>query len=246
MKVAMRRVFSIIGVAIVGSVLMLSRILATATPRPHHAAPGSPAPTGMVLVPAGEFISGSDDAGAEEDAGPAQRKSLPEFYIDRTEVTNEEYRHFKPEYAFPAGEERLPVTNVTFDEAASYAKWAGKRLPTDDEWEKAARGTDGRRYPWGSQWDPHRVAKRAVRTARHAAGSGSSCHDAPSRVQPVGSVPAGASPYGCLDMAGNAWEWVQGYFKGNHEQRILRGGAVGYGELACRTYSRGVEGSGVT
>jgi formylglycine-generating enzyme required for sulfatase activity len=72
------------------------------------------------------------------------------------------------------------------------------------------------------------------------------CPLKPARVRPVGSVPAGASPYGCLDMAGNAWEWVQGFYQGNPQQRILRGGAVGYGERSCRTYARSVEGSGAT
>src|SRR5204862_5785806 len=180
----------------------------------------------------------------------ARREFVPSFYIDRTEVTNAEFKRFRPDHAFAPGEEDRPVTNVTYDEAAAYARWAGKRLPTDEEWEKAARGTDGRRYPWGNAWDASRVAPRAHRPGAPdrpiAEKRANVCSAFPSRVSPAGSRPAGASPYGCLDMAGNAWEWVQGFYQGNAEQRILRGGAVGYGERSCRTYAKGVEGSGST
>jgi formylglycine-generating enzyme required for sulfatase activity len=190
-------------------------------------------PQGMVYVPGGDCLMGSNDADADDDGKPFRRVFVPSFYMDRTEVTNAEFKRFRPSHPYPKGEDNLPVTNVTYDDAAAYARWAGKRLPTEEEWEKAARGADGRRYPWGNQWDAKRVAARAKRKG---------C----SRVQPVGSVSSGASPHGCLDMAGNAWEWVQGFYQGNRHQRILRGGAVGYGEKACRTYARGVEGAEAT
>jgi formylglycine-generating enzyme required for sulfatase activity len=200
-------------------------------------------PPGMVYVPGGPCLLGSNEADADDDVQPQRRVDVPAFYIDRTEVTNAEYRRFDPAFMFAPGEEERPATNVTYDQAEAYARWAGKRLPTEAEWEKAARGTDGRRYPWGSDWNPSRVASRAPKAAKAPPAPG---HCGPARTRPVGSVSGGASPYGCLDMAGNAWEWVQGYYLGNPQQRILRGGAVGYGERACRTYSRAIEGAGAT
>lgn len=216
-----------------------------------RAAEAGHTPPGMVYVPGGWCLLGSNDADADDDVRPVRRAFVPSFYIDRTEVTNAQFKRFRSTYTYPPGEDNLPVTNVTYADADSYARWAGKRLPTEEEWEKAARGTDGRRYPWGNSWDARRVAARA-----HHAGElpentltakrPGQCALGTSRVQPVGSARNGASPYGCLDMAGNAWEWVQGFYQGNREQRILRGGAVGYGERSCRTYARAVEGAGVT
>ncbi|MCX6626294.1 MAG: bifunctional serine/threonine-protein kinase/formylglycine-generating enzyme family protein [Candidatus Solibacter sp.] len=140
----------------------------------------------MVLVPAGEFASGGDK----------QRISLPAFYIDRTEVPNAEYAKFcratnrpLPE-RFSADRPDYPVVNVTIEEARSFAAWAGKRLPKPLEWEKAARGTDGRAYPWGNQQDPTRA-----NVDTH-------------QLRPVDGYPAGASPFGALQMVGNVWEFV--------------------------------------
>jgi formylglycine-generating enzyme required for sulfatase activity len=196
-------------------------------------------PPGMVYVPAGEVTLGTDDPDADDDARPAHREFLPAFYLDKNEVTNAELAKFQPTRAFPKGEENLPATGVTYDEAVAYLRRAGKRLPTDAEWEKAARGTDGRRYPWGNTYDKKRVAARAKRPSKLPCGGYS-------RVRPVGSVPGGASPYGCLDMAGNVWEWVEGHYNNDPDKRVLRGGAVGYGERASRTYNRGVEGAADT
>ena len=225
-------------------------------------------PSGMVYVPGGNAILGTNDPEADEDVKPARHKFVPSFYIDRTAVTNAEFRKFHPDFDFPANEANLPATNITYTEAEAYAVSVGKRLPTEEEWEKAARGTDGRRYPWGNQWDPQKVAKRAHRglmvsqadtvlTLQRVSSTSQlklqpgalkpgQCAIGPSRVQPVGSVPAGISPYGCMDMAGNSWQWVQGFYNGDKSMRILRGGAVGYGERSMRTYHRAIEGEGST
>jgi formylglycine-generating enzyme required for sulfatase activity len=212
------------------------------------------APTGMAYVPGGTCLLGTNDADADEDVRPLRRAFVPSFYIDRTEVTNAEYKRFQQDYDFPPGEASLPVTNVTYDEAAAYARWAGKRLPTEAEWEKAARGTDGRRYPWGNVWNPALVASRAhpgkTLTQRPSIIKNvkrpGQCAIGVSRVRAVASVPGGTSPYGCVDMAGNAWEWVQGFYRGNPQMRLLRGGAVGYGERDLRTYNHAVEGAEAT
>jgi serine/threonine-protein kinase len=146
----------------------------------------------MVLVPAGSFLSGQGKTSVP----------LPAFYIDKTEVTNAAWARFctakkkrLPE-AFRADLPDYPVVNVTFDESREFAVWAGKRLPTALEWEKAARGTDGRNYPWGNERDPSRGNVR----------------DNPARTGPslmrADSLPSGASPSGALNMVGNVWEFV--------------------------------------
>ena len=192
----------------------------------------------MVLVPAGEFLMGSTDADtdADSDEKPQHKVYLDAFYIDQTEVTNAEYKRFvdatghrAPDHwtngQIPAGLENHPVVYVSWEDANAYAQWAGKRLPTEAEWEKAARGTDGRIYPWGNTWD----------SAKCNSGDGG-----PGKTTPVGSYPAGASPYGALDLAGNVWEWCadwygEGYYQtspannprgpDSGSYRVLRGGS---------------------
>ncbi len=164
-------------------------------PKPGPASPSPPkalaktisAPSGdMVLVPSGTFQIG-------EKKGPV---SLPSYYVDRTEVPNRAYQAFcdatqhELPPAFPRDKPDNPVVNVTFADAKAFAAWAGKRLPTGPEWEKAARGTDGRTYPWGDLKD----------TSRANVGS--------NVLRPVTALPDGASPFGALNMVGNAWEWV--------------------------------------
>jgi formylglycine-generating enzyme required for sulfatase activity len=153
-------------------------------------------PTGeMVLVPSGEFRFGENK----------QVASLPAYYIDKTEVSNAAYSQFcqatsrpLPEH-FPGNQPNLPVVFVNIDDAREFARWAGKRLPNDLEWEKAARGTDGRTYPWGNVSEISRA---------NTNNSGKFLPDSADLLRPVDSFPSGASPYGALQMVGNAWELV--------------------------------------
>ncbi len=212
-----------------------------------------PPPPGMVFVPAGEFLMGSDDPTADEDEKPLRRVFLPAFYIDQYEVTNRGYQEFKKDHRFPAGEDDLPVSFVLKREAEAYARFAGKRLPTNAEWEKAARGTDGRIYPWGNEFKPgycnvnadtNRAAFKALLCKLPATNGGSHFK----RVG--GSFPKGASPYGCQDMSGNVWEWVSdvwadksvlGLRRAEEGRGIIRGGACQYSPTEARTSHQGFE-----
>jgi formylglycine-generating enzyme required for sulfatase activity len=188
--------------------------------------PADKVPRGMVYVPAGVFLSG------DPDAGTGRKAFVDGFFIDRTEVTGADYEEFVRATGSPppkewGGAAKCPaklrnsaVYNVSWFEAVEYARWAGKRLPTDLEWEKAARGVDGRRYPWGNRFEAHRCT----------------WHDTTSGADlVVGRWPAGASPYGCLDMAGNVWEWTADREKPFSALRVIRGGcAAGHpDELTC-------------
>ena len=179
---------------------------------------------GMVYVPAGVFIMGSDDGA--DDEKPARLVSLDAYWIDRFEVTNGMYKQCvdaggcnPPDYRaanllvdtanipFVAPIirfyddprfENFPVSRIMWDDAAAYCNWAGRRLPTEAEWEKAARGTDGRTYPWGEEMD-------CTRANVYTFPADEACTYAPTR---VGSYEKGVSPYGAYDMAGNVFEFV--------------------------------------
>jgi serine/threonine-protein kinase len=144
----------------------------------------------MVLVPAGDALLGADNKPA----------SVNDFYIDKTEVTNASYLKFCQQTGraippqAPADE---PVVNVSFDEAEKFAQWANKRLPTANEWEKAARGAHGQKFPWGDEWRDDAANIPLRKTALKAA-----------HLVPASSFASSASPYGALNMIGNAWEWV--------------------------------------
>jgi len=161
----------------------------------------------MVYIPAGKFIMGSVAGYADEQ--PEHEVYLDAYYIDKYEVTNAQYRRFcratgHRRTPYPAsrnlGGDNQPVVGVSWYDAWEYCRWAGKRLPTEAEWEKAARGTDGRTYPWGNTWHSDYCNSGE-------AGLG--------KTTPVGSFPQGASPYGVMDMAGNVWEWCFDYYDPN-------------------------------
>ncbi len=194
-------------------------------------------PPGMVLVPGGEFLTGSNDPDAEEAVGPLRKATVASFYIDRTEVTNAQVRAVWAEHQFPDGQEEYPATGMPRERVVELLASLGKRLPTGLEWEKAARGTDGRSYPWGSEYRPELANVGRVQHRPEA------CALDP-HLKAVESYPGGASPYGALDMIGNAWEWVsdvdsQGY-------HVIRGGAFGYPARDNRVYSFALEQPGIT
>ena len=206
----------------------------------------------MVYVPAGEFIMGSPDGEGDSDEHPQHTVYLDAFWIDRTEVTNEQYRGCVEAGTCPApttcdwGEPTYsdsskadhPVVCVSWEDAKAYCEWAGKRLPTEAEWEKASRGTDGRKYPWGDGFDGSRLNFCDANCEFYHKDS--DADDGYQRTAPVGSYVEGASPYGALDMAGNVWEWCQDWYDEDYydslpqrnppgpdlgEYRVVRGGS---------------------
>ncbi|BFU95903.1 MAG: hypothetical protein NTNFB02_26250 [Nitrospira sp.] len=176
----------------------------------------------MVLIPEGEFLMGSNDGDADEN--PERRVNVNAFYMDKYEVSTRLYSQFlqttsrkqpddwSQQVALVGSGDR-PVVQVSWHDADDYCKSYGKRLPTEQEWEKAARGTDGRRYPWGNE-EP---------TSRHALfdthwnGYGT--------LAVIGSYEAGMSPYGVHDLAGNVWEWTSSDY--DQSRKVFRGGSWG-------------------
>lgn len=190
----------------------------------------------MVLVPAGTFMMGSDEY---DDEKPVHRVYLDAYFIDQYELTTTRYAKFLAEtnYQKPYGWHEVnlashgnhPVIGVMWHHANVYCRWAGKRLPTEAEWEKAARGTDGRTYPWGND----------VPNSRHA-NFNKGAWTGYTTLTSVKNHVAGKSPYGAYDMAGNVWEWVsdwydEDYYKSAQKQnskgppsgeyRVIRGGS---------------------
>ena len=192
-------------------------------------------PNKMILIPAGKFIRGTDNRLPDE--GPQHTLYLDAFYIDEYEVTNLQYKKFidatrrPPPQDFvngnyPDGKADHPVVYVSWFDAKAYCAWADKRLPTDKEWEKAARGTDGRTYPWGDEFDINKVNSPVRWAQLHIEGD----------TTPVGAFEGGKSPYGLYDTSGNVWEWTASRYEqypgntrpsenygGNY--RVLKGGS---------------------
>ncbi|GEM_PF-284837 len=168
-------------------------------------------PHEMVLIPAGKYIRGSDDRLPDE--GPRYVEETDAFWIDLYEVTNLQYKKFidetnrrSPKHfrnrTYPKGKVDHPVVWVSWYDAHDYCEWAGKRLPTDIEWEKAARGTDGRDYPWGDVFDLTLVNSPVRWDTLGIKGD----------TLPIGSFEGGKSPYGLYDTSGNVWEWTDSWY----------------------------------
>ncbi len=205
----------------------------------HAPLPDTPTPTSaptiqispkdgmeIVFVEAGTFIMGSDNDEVNE--SPKHEIYIDDYWIDKTEVTNKMYYSCiksggceKPlsdgfiaptdHYTNPA-KENYPVVYVNYENAESYCQWASRRLPTEAEWEKAARGVDGRIYPWGNQ-------SPTQDTLNFNQNIGD--------LMPVGSYPLGASPYGALDMSGNALEWVADWYSDNYYEQSPSSNPIG-------------------
>ena len=183
---------------------------------------------GMVYIPAGEFRMGSNSG--KSDAQPTHKVYLDAFYMDIYEVTNEQYKEFidstghpapfldpaKYPWAekynwkdgmYPEGTEKYPVVLVSWDDANTYAKWHGKRLPTEAEWERAAKGRKNRLYPWGNEWDPTKCNSR---------------ENGLKSAQTVDSYKEGVSEFGLFNMAGNVWEWCSDWYAKDYYKKSLK------------------------
>jgi iron(II)-dependent oxidoreductase len=220
----------------------------------------------MVWVPAGEFLMGSMDADIAklialrpklraalfDDEKPQHKVYLDGYWIYRYTVTVAQYRKFCAETGRKLPEQpdwstdKYPVVNVNWYDAAAYAQWAGAHLPTEAQWEKAARGTDARQFPWGNEWNEEKCNGWSD-TNPIGKGVNGKC------ATPGGSYPQGASPYGVQDMAGNVWEWCRDYYAQNYyarspaknptgpetgEFRVMRGGAWGSSSVTVRAACR--------
>ncbi len=226
----------------------------------------------MIHIPEGEYLMGSE--AGETNEAPAHTVTLDDYWLDQTEVTNAMYAlcaaagaceppketssYTRPDYYDDPRYGDYPVIHVDWSMAQVYCAWAGARLPTEAEWEKAARGEDGRFYPWGNDWDVQ--TRRRLNFAdinNPEATAELNADDGYRDTAPVGSYPAGRSPFGIDDLAGNVWEWVSDWFDPNYyqhsladdpqgpdeaipgsEMKVLRGGSWVASQTVFRTSNR--------
>jgi formylglycine-generating enzyme required for sulfatase activity len=208
----------------------------------------------MVLIPAGEFVMGSPDGEGLDNEQPEHKVRADAFYLDKFEVTNARYEKFMDETgrARPKFWEQLdltlhgelPVIGISWHDAKAYCEWAEKRLPTEAEWEYAARGADRRRYPWGN-------AEPNAQLANYGKNWSYKFFD--DRLKPANSHEAGRSPFGVYNMAGNVFEWVADWYEIKYyarspernptgppsgELKVMRGGSWNFASEYIRTTSR--------
>jgi len=196
----------------------------------------SPLLDATVLIAAGPFYFGESGV----------LKYLPPFRIDRYPVTVALYAQFLADtgHAAPHGFAAIaddparrehPVTRVSYLDARAYCEWRKRSLPTEEQWEKAARGTDLREYPWGERFDVRRLNSRAAKKRD---------------TTPVTSYPDGASPFGVMDLAGNVWEWTESWFDGAGDLKVLKGGCHAltkeYAEISQRHFNDPAFGNNLT
>jgi serine/threonine-protein kinase len=228
---------AIAALVLIGAIALLLRPDTTPTTPPNNT---PQPPEGMAYIPEGKFIMGRNDGSPDE--GPAHEESIKPFFLDLHEVTNQEYKkfvdatgralpfHWRASGTFPAGEGEMPVRYVDWDDANAYAAWAKKRLPSEAEWEYAARGgSKGFLYAWGNQWQPG-----------YANVDRNPGERKPAR---VGGFTTDVSPFGIADMTGNVSEWVQDYYSERYgatqdqRLRVYRGGNfVDAPEKSTNTY----------
>ena len=240
---------------------------ATASSTPTKAVTVTPAPSSspsalsgqtmpMILIPAGDFIMGSN--GGNDDEKPVHNVYLDAYYIDKYKVTNVLYKacaeaqvcappkfnnsYLRPTYYGDARYDDYPVIGVTWNMAKAYCEWRGARLLTEAEWEKAARGTDARMYPWGDSIDQSRANYNNNNDSNYIGDTSA-----------VDAYPSGVSPYGVFDMAGNVWEWVADIYDANYYSasplanplgptsgpyRVIRGGSWDSDAMSLRSARR--------